>query len=123
MRLTKHYTLEHRIEAFWLRVNRRGPDDCWEWTGAYNGTGYGHVKWENRKNVSAPRLSFFLAHGHWPDHACHTCDNRKCVNPAHVYDGNKSTNQKDFLSRDPRAPAIHGEKIRLMQAARWRKPE
>jgi hypothetical protein len=114
----KPYTNEQRITAFWMKVDQRGPNDCWIWNGAYAGNGYGHAKWEGRKNVSAPRLAFFLTHGRWPDHACHTCDNRKCVNPAHIYDGNKSTNQLDYHTRDPRAAVQVREMARRSVVAR-----
>ncbi len=110
-------TADERATAFWARVDKRGQDECWPYTGAITATGYGNVGWQG-KNYNASRVAFFLTHGEWPDHACHTCDNKPCCNPAHIYNGNKSTNQLDFHARDPRA-ALVVERAKTMVLARW----
>lgn len=71
---------------FWEKVDRRGPDGCWIWTGALlNNGGYGHLT-QGGENVSAHRYSWELAHGPLPPGARvgHTCDESACVNPAHL---------------------------------------
>jgi hypothetical protein len=40
-------------------------------------------------------ISFFLANGFWADNALHTCNNKACCNPSHIYSGNNSDNLKD----------------------------
>lgn len=105
-------TEDQRRAAFWAKVAMGEPGDCWPWMGAINGAGYGNVRWRGR-TINASRVAFFLFHERWPNHACHTCDRKECVNPYHLYDGNKSTNQRDFHSRDPRS-AIARERARVM---------
>ncbi len=73
-------------ELFDKKVNKRGPNDCWLWTGGTNGTGYGHMTLNNRKNAYAHRLAYEFAHGPIPEGLTidHLCRVRLCVNPAHL---------------------------------------
>lgn len=32
--------------------------------------------------------------------ACHTCDNRRCINPGHLYEGSRRQNMADATARD-----------------------
>lgn len=69
---------------FWSKVDRRGPDDCWEWQGPLY-SGYGKASW-NKRSAGAHRLSAILhglpvRPGMMVDHICR---NRACVNPGHL---------------------------------------
>jgi hypothetical protein len=88
-------------ERFWSRVDRRGPDECWPWTGAHDGKGRGLIS-KNGRSTRAPRVSWELENGKpIPDHldACHSCDNPNCVNPSHIWPGTPSQNAMDAIQK------------------------
>lgn len=87
-------------ERFWSRVALTANDSrCWEWTGYLNPNGYGDV-WIDTVRYRAHRYAWFLIKGYHPTlFLCHTCDNRKCVNPKHLYEGTNRDNVNDILER------------------------
>ena len=68
-------------ERFWLKVARRGPDECWLWTGAVTRRGYGEFR-----NKQASRVAWALTVGPIGDglEIAHICGLRRCVNPDHL---------------------------------------
>lgn len=98
-------------ERFWSKVDKRGPDECWEWTGAKSSHGYG-VIWSgggrsNGKLIKAHRVSWMLHNGPIPefdpfDETCilHECDNPGCVNSSHLSLGTHKKNIRDAFSRN-----------------------
>src|SRR5271167_1806446 len=42
------FTQEEAIAAFWAKVDKRGPNKCWPWTGCINSSGYGNVQFEGK---------------------------------------------------------------------------
>jgi hypothetical protein len=85
--------------AFWSRVSIAGDDDCWEWRGAVNNSGYGSAYYHGIKG--AHRVAYALGVGEIPagHHVCHHCDNPKCCNPRHLFSGSKLDNMADMRAK------------------------
>lgn len=86
-------------ERFMAKVEKRGGDGCWEWTGHVMENGYGQAAVESGIHRLAHRVSYELHVGPIPeglviDHRCHSddkscsggdaCRHRRCVNPDHL---------------------------------------
>lgn len=98
------------VDRFWNKVKVFDEDKCWLWIGAKKNTGYG-VMHRNvngkKKEFGAHRMSYELAFGLIPDGFLvrHTCDNRICVNPAHLILGQMRDNIQDMVDRQRRMGA------------------
>jgi len=82
---------------------------CIEWARAITKSGYGHLLLGD-KFVYAHRLSFELSGGVLPKgyYACHKCDNKKCINPEHIFPGTSSDNIRDAQQKGIIKIAQHG---------------
>lgn len=81
---------------FWLKVDRRGPDECWPWKGSFYGSGYGRLIVAGI-SLAAHRVSYRIAGGVDPGdmYVCHSCDNPRCCNPAHLFASDHAGNMAD----------------------------
>ena len=78
---------------------------CWEFTGGHDSWGYGAIYHEGRQ-LGAHKASWIAHKGEVGNsHVLHTCDNRSCINPDHLYLGSHQDNMKD---RDLRGRQFSG---------------
>lgn len=76
---------------------------CWLWRGAIGTHGYG-VFSRGSKTYTAHRYSYIRTHGPVPKGllVLHSCDERVCVNPAHLSAGSYSRNIQEAWDRNRR---------------------
>ena len=92
-------------ERFWSRVDKTsglGPTgECWEWQGKItHHFGYGKVT-INGNTEMVHRAAWILSKGIYPRlFILHSCDNPRCVNPAHLREGTKKDNSQDAIKRN-----------------------
>lgn len=89
-------------ERFFDKVAVGAHDECWEWGASLHKDGYGRVGLGGDV-LLAHRVSYAIEHED-PDGdlVLHTCDNPPCVNPAHLYLGDQSDNNRDAWDRGRR---------------------
>lgn len=90
--------------ADWLEMADQslGPDACWPTKGGIGTDGYATRWFSDAGNQTLARvaLAHRLGRPIAPDmNALHTCDNRACINPSHLYEGSDSDNARDRSAR------------------------
>ena len=107
---------EKEKERFLTKFKQDDPSKCWEWLGFKRSTNkYGgfNVNINGKEKMKlAHRLSYELFIGPIPEGlcVCHSCDNRICVNPNHLWLGTPKDNALDCAKK---GRTLKGEKNRL----------
>lgn len=97
---------ERQLRNFWLKVDKRGSDDCWEWLAYRNPCGYGRVRLGPAGKFYAHRIAYYLATGKQPGSlcVCHHCDKPGCCNPVHLFLGTDADNVADMVAKGRLGP-------------------
>lgn len=78
-------------------------NSCWEWQGKINLSGYGQIgkRGEPKKQVITHRISYEIFKGEIPKGLiiCHSCDNKICCNPDHLWIGTPKDNFHDAMKK------------------------
>lgn len=96
---------------------KNGENGCIEWTDALNSNGYGDISvgGKSSEKVMAHRWAMGFSHGGViiPSEVlvCHHCDNRSCVNPAHLFLGSQQDNMTDMKNKGRAAVSFGNAKL------------
>lgn len=81
------------FQRFWSHVTR--TELCWLWTS--QGRAYFSV---GNRSYTASAISFMIHTGRFPEQfLCHTCDDPRCINPDHLFEGSPQDNSQDMLRK------------------------
>lgn len=83
-----------------IRAKTERVGDCWIWRGWVAHNGYGQRAFRG-KTMRVHRIMYTIVNGPVPSEldVCHTCDNRLCCNPAHLWVGTRKQNMEDCLAK------------------------
>ncbi len=96
---------DYNTDVFWSKSkysnkNKWNNIPCLEWIARLNNKGYGTIT-INKNSYYSHRVSWTLENGKIPKNlmVLHHCDNRKCINPNHLFLGTNEDNVRDMIEK------------------------
>ena len=91
-----HFNRKCPAARLYSRIEK-DSSGCWNYTGQRCPQGYGKLKCVDYGETLAHRVSYIVHHGPIKKEDCvlHRCDNPSCVNPEHLFLGDRDVNNKD----------------------------
>ena len=102
--LRNHGEGADREIRFWSRATVTDDvQQCWEWMHGFDRGGYGQLRLIINGRVwrKASRIAYYFHYKSDPGDllVLHKCDNRKCINPHHLFLGTHKENTDDMIAK------------------------
>jgi len=109
------WTKAKKILNFLAKVGEPDENGCMEWQGTFNPNGYGKAQFKVSDDYTyygAHRVAYYLEHGDFDRDlvVCHSCDNKRCVNPDHLWIGTQKDNLADMVAKGRQGSVWKGRK-------------
>lgn len=95
---------QKKINKFWNKTKINEETGCLERISHKKGNTYFQMS-INKHSVMAHRLAYFLKNGKFDKslRVCHMCDNKRCINPDHLFLGTSQDNSSDMVNKNRQA--------------------